>query len=146
METMGKGKIHFTGVIVSAFVTAMLANSFSAQASGNCQSKLVGNSYNCEFNEEGFSEGATTADFETGGISADFDVIFGTADYGCACETKGSPSSPSYDSSSSTFVCAEKPSQGSFMLVGKVSGNKVTGQGTNASNVDGSFIFTCKEE
>jgi hypothetical protein len=137
-----KGKIHFTGVIVSAFVTALLANSFSAQAAGNCQSKLVGKSFNCEWNEKGGGPEPITVEFETGGLSADFDMSFGGGDYGCTCETTGSLSSPSYDRSSSAFVCE---SNFDYMVVGKVSGKKVTGQGTDSS-VDGSFIFTCKEQ
>jgi hypothetical protein len=136
---MGKGKIHFTGVIVSAFVMALLANSFSAQAAGNCQSKLVGNTYSCESNEEGFGTASFTTTFETGGLSADFDMLLGTGDYACSCETTGSVSSPSFDKSSSAFVCQ---STFGFMAVGKVSGKKVTGQGTNAAG-NGSFIFTC---
>jgi hypothetical protein len=142
---MGKEKLHFLGVIVFALTTALLANSFPAQAGSNCASKLVGKSYTCEFNEEGgVLETNSTTDFVTGGLSTDFDMVFEpSGDYGCVCETKGPVDSPSYDSSSSTFICE---SNFGFMAVGKVSGKKVTGQGTNATQNGGPFIFTCKEK
>jgi hypothetical protein len=136
---MVKGKIVFAGLIFSGFVMALLANSFSAQAAGNCQSKLVGKSYHCASNEEGIGPDSFTTTFNTGGASADFDMLLGGGDYACSCETTGSVSSPSFDKSSSAFVCQ---STFGFMAVGKVSGKKVTGQGTNATG-NGSFIFTC---
>jgi hypothetical protein len=138
---MGKGKILFAGVIFSAFVMALLANSFSALASGNCKFKLVGKSYNCQSNEEGSGSSSFTTTFETGGLSMNFDMHFGGGDYGCACEATGSVNSPSFDRSSSIFVCQ---SGFGFMAVGKVSGRKVTGQGTNAAG-NAPFIFTCTQ-
>ena len=72
---MGKGRVLFTSAIFSAFLIGLLANSFSAQAGGNCQSKLVGNTYNCDQSEQGFAGGPFTAEFETGGYSEYFDMF-----------------------------------------------------------------------
>jgi len=67
-------KTLFAGVIFSAFVMALLANSFSAEAGRNCQSKLVGNFYNCNTVDEDLGPQPGTFEFGTGGISRNFDL------------------------------------------------------------------------
>ncbi|MGO8802935.1 hypothetical protein [Candidatus Binatus sp.] len=139
---MGKGRVLFTSAIFSAFLIGLLANSFSAQAGGNCQSKLVGNTYNCDQSEQGFAGGPFTAEFETGGYSEYFDMFIDAAEYGCACNTTGSVGSPKYDSSSSDFGCISLLT--GYFINGKVSGKKITGQG---SAEDGKgFIYSCTKE
>jgi hypothetical protein len=139
---MGKGKILFRGVVVIAFAMALLAISFSAEAGGgNCQSKLVGNSYNCNQNEQGIGANSFTAEFETGGMSQYFDVDYGGDDYGCSCNTVGSVEVPEYDSSGDDFECISTFT--GYMISGKVKGKKLSGQGT--SEFGDGFIFTCKE-
>lgn len=140
---MGKGRILFAGAIFSAFVTGLFANSFSAEAGGNCQSKLVGNSYNCTLKEQVLGSGSFTFEFETGGISQNFDLIIdATADYGCSCNTTGSVASPKFNSSSSDFECISVSI--GYLFSGKVSGKKITGQGTTEGG-DG-LIFTCTKK
>ncbi|MGD0673214.1 MAG: hypothetical protein ABSB13_14130 [Candidatus Binatus sp.] len=141
---MGKGKVLFTSAIFSAFVIALLANSFSAQASGNCQSKLVGKTYNCTGVQEGYgSLGDFTVEFETGGWSQYFDLVFSEgADYGCSCESSGSVDSPKYDSSSSTFVCEEAAT--GFGITGKASGKKIKAQAVNGDGAT-ALIFCTQE-
>ncbi len=127
--------------IFSIFALSLLAVS-SANAVSNCQDKLIGKSYTCEMNEEGGVEETITFEFVTGGLSEDFDLVIEPAThYGCVCESKGSVNNPSYDSSSSAFMCE---SSFGFMAVGKVNGKKITGQGTNAAGT-APFIFACKE-
>jgi|HubBroStandDraft_1064217.scaffolds.fasta_scaffold05246_4 hypothetical protein len=136
---MGKGKILFTGVVVFASVMAI---SLSTQASGgNCQAKLVGKSYSCNDNEQDSGPHSFTSSFETGGISDDFDLFYGGADYGCSCNTLGSVEVPDYDSSGDEFECID--TNNGFLINGKIKGKKITGQGT--SQFGDSLIFSCKE-
>ena len=141
---MGKRKILFTGAIFSAFLTASLVGSFSAQAGGNCQSKLVGNTYNCTGVQEGYgSLGAFTVGFETGGSSQYFDMVFEAgADYGCSCDSSGSVAAPKYDSSSSTFECEEAVT--GFGITGKVSGKKIKAQAVNGDGA--TALISCTLE
>jgi hypothetical protein len=138
---MGKGKILFTVVMFS--VMALLANSLSAEAGGggSCQSRLVGKSYSCNQNEQGIGPNSLTIEFETGGMSQDFDVIYGSADYGCSCNTVGSVEVPEFNSSGDDFECVSTST--GYMISGKLKGKKLSGQGT--SEFGEGFIFTCKE-
>jgi hypothetical protein len=128
-------------LMFSAIVTVLLANSSSAEAGGgNCQAKLVGNAYDCDLEFSDTSPVTVCGDFFTGGLSSNFDFfIFPGGDYGCACETKGSFKSPSFDASASAFECV---SESGFQFNGKVTSDKLSGQGTGA---DGESIdFRCK--
>jgi hypothetical protein len=138
---MGKRKILFAGVIVSAFAM-LLANSFPAEAAGNCQGKLVGKFYTCTNAQEGFATGTICAAFVTGGISENFDMMFGSADYGCTCYATGTAKKPAYDSSSSSFSCIEESTD--FDFFGKISGKKLTMQGADSDGGD-SYIDNCTE-
>jgi hypothetical protein len=133
------------GLLVAVFFTlaiSMLAGSLSASATGNCQGKLVGKFYNCTNAQAGFTTGTVCAEFVTGGISENFDMIFGDSDYGCTCYATGTAHKPSYDSSSSSFSCIEESVD--FDFFGKVSGKKLTMQGAD-SNGEDSYIDNCTE-
>ncbi len=136
---MGKRKTVFAAVIVAAFLM-LLTNSFSAEAAGSCQSKLVGNSYSCSVSDEELGTETLTFEFETGGLSKDFDMFDGTGEYGCACNSSGSVTSPKFDSSSSNFECISTDT--TYMISGKVSGKKISGQGT--SELGDSVVISCK--
>ena len=126
-------------VMFSAFVTGLLASSSSAVAGGNCQDKLVGNAYDCT---EKIASGSFDVcwEFATGGSSANFDLSLDVStDYGCACLAKGSFKSPSFDASSSGFECVGSSIH--FEWQGKVSGDKLSGQGSDSTG--GSVVFRC---
>jgi hypothetical protein len=125
-----------------AFAMGFVGITSSAQAGGNCQAKLVGKSYDC--NEKYSYSTADTGcyEFVTGGISDNFDLIIdGGADYGCACDTKGSFKSPSFDSSSSAFGCISTDI--GYLINGKIKDKKkITGQGIDESG--DSVIISCE--
>ena len=137
---MWRKKILFAGVLVSGFAMALLASSLS-EAAGNCQSKLVGNSYTCSAADQLFGDQTYTFAFETGGFSQNFDLFIDSAEYGCSCNTTGSVASPKYNHSSSDFECISTST--AYLISGKVNGKKLSGQGT-AEDGDG-FIFSCKQ-
>src|SRR5271154_7043824 len=99
--------IILAAVMFSALSTVLLGNLSSAEAGGgNCQAKLVGKSYICTIKFPGGSEGPSCWEFETGGVSSEFDLVLNPAHYGCSCEAKGSFKSPSFNSSSA-FECVD---------------------------------------
>jgi hypothetical protein len=136
---MWRKKILFGGVVVSGFVMVLLASSLS-EAAGNCQSKLLGKTYNCTVEDQDFGEDAFTFVFKTGGFSRNFDLFIDSAEYGCSCNTTGSVGSPKFNSSSSNFECIS--TNDAYLINGKVNGKKISGQGT-AKDGDG-IIFSCK--
>jgi hypothetical protein len=128
-------------VIFSVFIAGLLTSPAMA-GGGNCQDKLVGNSYNCDFKLSTGESFSYCVEFETGGISSNFDLLIpsATTDYGCACLGKGSYTSPKFDSSSSEFQCTvEDGSQ----IDGKIASKKLSGQGAGFSGT--SLFFTCTE-
>lgn len=133
-----------TGVVAvavfSAIVMGMFASSPNAEA--NCQEKLVDKSFNCSEKDSSSSTPSTgCVEFETGGFSQHFDIIFSEgADYGCSCQTIGSFSSPSYNDSSTSIECVEPNTH--FELTAKLKGKKFSGQGADASGTD-SFVLSC---
>ena len=131
-----------TVLMLSAAATFVLATLSSAQAGGNCESKLAGHSYECTSADHELGMGSGCITVETGKVSAYFDFVFaGGADYGCVCDTTGSVASPSYDASSSSFECEE--SSGIYQITGKISGKNISAQ---ASDAEGdSVIISCKE-
>lgn len=138
---MEKRKILFTGAIVCAFLTALLAGSFSAEAE-NCQSKLVGKSFNCSAFDQAGGEQTFTFEFETGGLSQNFDLFINSAEYGCSCNATGSVQSPKFNASSNAFECLSTIT--SYLINGKLNGKKIKGQGTSEAG-DG-IIITCKQQ
>jgi hypothetical protein len=126
----------------TAFCLVLLANSSTAQAGGNCQTKLVGKSYTCIEEDSVDTTETFGAEFETGGVSSDFDLYYGAADYGCTCETNGSFSSPSFDDNGTKFECV---GDGNYWEVtGTVKGKKLSIQGSYI--LGNSAITSCKED
>ncbi len=127
-------------LMFSAVVTTLLADMSPAEAKGgNCQAKLVGNSYDCKVKASQGNTEPVCFKFESGGISMDFDLLISTDDFGCACDTTGSYDSPSFDSSSSSFECLT----GNFLLNGTVKSKKITAQGIDEFGF--TEIFSCTE-
>jgi hypothetical protein len=126
-------------LMFSIIVTVLLAKLPLVEAGGNCQAKLVGNSYDCVFEIESTSPVDFCVEFETGGISSNFDLLIEAADYGCACDNKGSFKSPSFDASGNTFECVGNGFGTEFN--GKVSSDKLSGQGL--TDVGTSIDFSC---
>ena len=92
-----------TILMLSAALTVLLASSPGAEAAGNCQSKLVGKSYDCSFIDNDFAPFTECWDFFTGGFSQYFDFDNGFDEYGCACNPVGS----SFNASPSAFECSD---------------------------------------
>jgi hypothetical protein len=137
-----KRSASFLAVVMSSLVvTFLLANLSSAEAGGgNCQDKLVGNSYNCTEKEStggGTVSGCLT--FETGGVSSNFDLVIEGEHYGCACDTTGSYKSPAYDSSSSAFGCVGLDT----LINGKLKSKKIAFQAITESGI--SDVLSCTE-
>src|SRR5208282_6931027 len=65
-RTMKRSAGFLTVLMFSAVVTILLTNSSSAMG-GNCQDKLVGNSYDCVFELSNGTTETTCVDFEMGG-------------------------------------------------------------------------------
>jgi len=128
-------------VTFSVFAVSLLAMSFSANAGGNCQGKLDGNSYECNYvNSEGNS-GTECISFGTGVLSVHFDAGYDAEDeYGCACDPKGSKS-PSFNASSDTYQCTS-PGTTAYSLSGKINGKKLTEQGFASDGFQ--YVETCK--
>jgi|HubBroStandDraft_4_1064222.scaffolds.fasta_scaffold197234_2 hypothetical protein len=140
-----RGSASFLTVLMfSVVVTFQVANLSSAEAKGgNCEAKLVGNSYDCTLNEPPNPPVPFCAEFETGGISVNFDLFListGTSDLGCVCDTTGSFKSPKIDGSSSVFECVDETGT---QLNGKIKGKKLDGQASDAAGM--SAIYTCTE-
>lgn len=131
---------QISGLVAAAFVSAIVMVLFasSAQAKGNCQAKLVGNSYNCSFVDNDFPPFTECWDFFTGGVSQYFDLANGS-DYGCACEPSGKLNSAVFDNSSSAFECTDDGAP--FTLNGKISGKKLSVQGIGADGEQ--YVGTC---
>jgi len=129
-------------VTFSVFAVSLLAISFSANAGGNCEGKLLGNSYECNYvNSEG-GTGSECISFGTGVFSVHFDAGYdGTDEYGCACDPKGSKKSPSFNASSNTYQCTS-PSSPSYLLSGTIKGKKVTEQGLESDGFQ--YVETCE--
>ncbi len=126
-------------VALSAIVMALFANLSSAEARGNCEAKLVGNSYDCAYvNNSG--PGTECLEFVTGGTSIYFDGIYdGTVDFGCGCDSKGSLNSPSFDASSNTYECSLNGEP--YLVIGTIKGKKLSNQGLDAEGDQ--YIETC---
>lgn len=133
------------GLSVAVFfilAIGMFAGSLSASAGGNCQEKLVGNSYECSYVSSEGNTGTECIAFFIGAISDHFDAGYNSEDqYGCGCDPKGSSSSPSFDASSNTYQCTS-PGSPSFLLSGKINGKKLTEQGFESDGFQ--YVETCK--
>jgi len=126
--------------LVVLMFSVMLTGLSSAEAGGGSCQKIVGKSYICTRKFTGGSENEICWKFETGGISSQFDLYTGAADYGCTCEAKGSFKSPSFNSSS-TFDCID--SETGFQFHGKMNSKGISGQGSSENGE--SDVFSCME-
>jgi hypothetical protein len=132
---------NFLAILMLAVaVTLLLADLSTAEAGGgNCQDKLVGNFYNCTGKESSGMSPSGCITFETGGLSSNFDLVAGSTHYGCACDTTGSFSSPSFDDSSSAFECVSDE----ISINGKVKSKKISSQIVIQSGL--SEVLSCTE-
>jgi hypothetical protein len=118
-----------TVAVFSSLAMVLFANSRSAEAAGNCQDKLVGNSYDCNVADNQTPKFTECFSFQTGVISQYFDLdINSVLTLGCACYAKGSSKSPSFNSSSTNFACSELGGP-EFLYIGTVKGKKLSIQG-----------------
>ena len=130
----------FLVVMFAAFAMGLVGNLSSAEAGGNCQDKLAGNAYDCVEKESNGMTADLCWEFETRGYSSNFDLyLAGSTDYGCGCVGTGSFKSPKFDESSSKFECVGVDAD--FQWTGKVSGNKISGQGSAATGE--TLFFSC---
>lgn len=120
------------------FLIGLLLDSSSAAAGGNCQAKLVTKSFACEVKLSNGPAHTDCFEFNSGGVSQQFDFFNLEHSYGCACDTTGSFKSPNFDNSASGFECVDDSGD---QLNGKVKGNKISGQGTDEDG--NSLIYTC---
>lgn len=121
-----------------AFVMGLLADPPSSVASGNCQARLVGNSYDCSLKVSDIGQQTNCVEFAHGEISTNFDLVIPGVQLGCSCLAKGSFKSASLDASADAFECV---SGDGFEFNGKVASGKISGQGANDAGE--SFIFSC---
>jgi hypothetical protein len=132
-----------TGFVViavcSAIVMGLIVNAPSVEARGNCQAKLAGHSYDCDFKDNMFAPFSFCFDFATGGTSPDFNLHYSGVDNGCVCDATGSASSPSFDNSSTKFGCVD--TTGAFMINGTIKGKKLSIQGIGADGEES--VGTC---
>jgi hypothetical protein len=132
-----------TGFVViavcSAIVMGLIVNVPSVEARGNCQAKLVGHSYDCNFKDNMFPPFSFCFEFATGGLPTDFDLHYSGVDNGCVCDATGSARSPSFGSSSTKFDCVD--TAGAFMLTGTIKGKDLSIQGVGADGEES--VGTC---
>lgn len=137
---MSRSARVLAGTVFSAIVMLLFANLPSAQAGADCQSKLIGNTYNCTYTDNESNTSTECITFSTGGTSRYFDAVYdGTYDLGCACDASGSLGSAKFDASSDTFECSY--TGGPELVTGKVKGKKLTNQGIEADGYQ--FIEQC---
>ena len=142
-RTMRRSASFLAVLMFSILMTVLLADLSSAVAGGgNCQDKLVGKAYDCTEKESNGMTASVCWEFATGGFSSNFDLYLDvTTDYGCACQGTGSFKSPSFNASSNKFECVGKSIY--FEWQGKVSSNKISGQGLAATGE--TLFFSCTE-
>jgi hypothetical protein len=129
--------------LLSGFVAALLANTSSAEAGGNCQAKLVGNSYDCN---EKFSTGELAGDCVQftmlSGFPNNFSLTSGNfGKFLCACDATGSFNSPSFDASPSAFECV---SGDAIEFNGALKSKKLRGQTMDSLLISGIFVCTLR--
>jgi len=129
------------GFLTVLMFSALLTNLSSAEAGGgNCQAKLGGTSYNCDFEISNGTSQTFCVEFGTGGASSNFDLFIPpSTDYGCACLATGSFKSPKFNGSASAFECVGDDF--GTQLDGKVAGKKISGEGNNY--LGESIVFSC---
>ena len=114
----------------------LLAGPLQGLATADCDTKLVGTSWDCSFSFSKSSDNRTVCvEFGHFGISSDFDMFVSTfsGDEGCTCVDTGSEQSPHFDANPTSFECTETVFASSFL--GHVSSKKLTGQYWDASGL-----------
>jgi hypothetical protein len=125
-----------------AFAVCLLAGPLEGLATADCDSKLVGTSWECKF---AYSNPAfdfsPCVEFGHFGLSSDFDMsVAGFVGHeGCTCVATGSEKSPKFDAKSSNFECTEVSFPSSFL--GKVGSKTLTGQYWDPSGLTG--LISC---
>jgi hypothetical protein len=127
--------------VFGAFFVAVVWLAIPALASANCQSKVFGNSYDCNIAYLGgnFSE---CLEFGSYGSSIFFDAAnyFDTQYLSCTCQGKGSANNPKFNASGNQLECTGISYPDGF--VAKVSGKKIKAQSVYDDGT--SAIYTCK--
>jgi|SRR5580692_736207 hypothetical protein len=112
-----------------ALAVCLLAGPLEGLATADCDSKLVGTSWECKFAFSNPSDDMSLCvEFGHFGLSTDFDMsVAGFSGHeGCTCVDTGSVKSPKFDAKSSNFECTEVVFPSSFL--GKVGSKTLTGQ------------------
>jgi hypothetical protein len=136
---MGRTTGFVVIAVCSVIVMGLIVNVPSVEAGGDCQAKLAGHSYECNFKDNDFAPYSFCFEFETGGTSPDFDLYYSGVDSGCACDATGSAKSPSFDDSSTKFDCVD--TTGGFTFTGTVKGKNLSVQGIGADGEES--VGTC---
>ena len=113
----------------AAIVAIMLAGPLAGLSIADCDAKLVGTAWDCNFSCSTINYGTRCVEFGYYGLSSDFDMYVSgfVGDEGCICAPKGTKASPNFDASQKVFQCTEVNFPSSFQ--GKVvSSKKMTGQ------------------
>lgn len=112
-----------------ALGACLLAGPLEGLATADCDSKLVGTSWDCNFTcSNPLVNSSRCMEFGHFSLSSDFDMSLAgfSGDEGCTCVATGSEKSPKFDKEPSNFECTEVNFPSSFL--GHVSSKKLTGQ------------------
>ncbi len=112
-----------------ALAVCLLAGPLEGLATADCDSKLVGTSWECKFAfSDPLDDSTLCIEFGHYGLSSDFDMSVAGFDghEGCTCVAAGSKKSPKFDAKSSNFECTEVNFPSSFL--GKVGSKTLSGQ------------------
>jgi hypothetical protein len=128
-------------VLRVAVSAAFILTADSSAYAGNCETKLAA-AYKCSarFEDESPAEYCLTTELDDPTDSIFVLVEENTYSYGCTCETNGNRPNLEFGDSSRDFFCG---SYGHTFLVGRVAGNRITGQGYNQPVLRRS-VFTCQ--
>ena len=126
-----------------ALAACLLGGPLQGLAAADCDSKLVGTSWDCNFSFSNSAKNSACMDFGHFGLSSEFDMsVTGfDGDEGCTCAAAGSFKSPKFDAKPSNFECTEVVFPSSFL--GKVSSKKLTGQYWDHNGLSG-FVSCTK--
>lgn len=115
-----------------------------SSSSGNCQTKLGNNAYDCNFASSFGSPFTDCFQFESPGmVSSHFDLLvsglMGTL--GCSCDPTGSLTNPQFNGSPNAFDCVGTDGSGFYDFAGKVTPKKISGH--VAADSGDSFLYSC---
>jgi hypothetical protein len=121
-----------------ALAVCLLAGPLKGLATADCDTKLVGTSWECKFVfSNPVNDSTRCVEFGHFGLSSDFDMSVAgfDGDEGCTCVATGSEKSPKFDAKPSNFECTEVNFPSSFL--GKVGSKTLTGQYWDPSGLTG---------